>query len=153
MSIRIGQKSDRLQIQALMEELNVYRSKIFNPDNQEFHKRIQAYSPLVDEDFERTFIFVATEDSGIIVGFIQGRIDQRPQHSLYALGCIDELYVQEHYRGKGFAAGLYEELVSVFKEKGCDHLITHTDAENELSQKFYKQNGMSVATLELWKKL
>jgi ribosomal protein S18 acetylase RimI-like enzyme len=153
MSIRKANKTDKVPIQALMDELNLYRKKIFSSENQEFHERINPYKNLEDQDFDESFIFVATDGDSKIVGFIQGSMSQRNNHRLSKLGYIDELYVQEEFRGKGFAKNLFSELESEFKKQGCDHITTHTDFENELSQQFYLQNGMNKTTVELWKKL
>ena len=38
-----------------------------------------------------------------------------------------------------------------FKNQWCDHIVTHTDNENILSQNFYKNNGLKPVTIELWK--
>jgi len=153
MIVRKANKTDKDQIQALMDELNLYRKNIFSSTNQKFHERINPYSPLEDKDFDKSYIFVAIDDSKKIVGFIQGSIHARKNHRLNKLGYIDELYVQEEARGQGIAKNLFSELESEFKKQGCDHLTTHTDFENELSQQFYLQSGMHKATIELWKEL
>jgi ribosomal protein S18 acetylase RimI-like enzyme len=109
--------------------------------------------PLEDKCFDENLIFVATDNTDKIVGFIQGGIHQRNNHKLNKLGYLDELYVKEEARGKGAAKNLFSELESEFKKQGCDHITTHTDFENELSQQFYLQAGMSKSTIELWKRL
>jgi len=153
MSVRKANKTDKVQIQALMDELNLYRKKIFSSDNQIFHDRINPYPLLEDKDFDESFIFVAMNDSDNIVGFIQGGINIRKNHKLSKLGYIDELYVQDEARGKGVAKNLFSELESELRKQGCDHMTTHTDFENGLSQQFYLQAGMHKATIELWKEL
>jgi len=153
MELKKANKTDKAQIQALMDELNLYRKKIFSSDNQEFHERITPYPPLEDKDFDESYIFVAANDSGKIVGFIQGSVHQRKNHKRSKLGYIDELYVKEEARGQGVAKNLFSELESEFRKKVCDHMTTHTDFENDLSQKFYLQAGMHKTTIELWKEL
>lgn len=153
MSIRKANKTDKIQIQALVDELNLYRKKFFSSENQKFHERINPYSKLEEKDFEEGFIFVTTDERDEAVGFIQGSIHERKNHKLSKLGYIDELYVKEAARGKGFAKNLFSELESEFKKQGCDHITTHTDFENELSQQFYLQAGMHKTTIELLKEL
>lgn len=153
MMILKANKTDKTQIQALMDELNLYRKKIFSSENQKFHKRINPYAPLDDKDFDESYIFVAIDDSEKIIGFIQGSVHQRKNNQLSNLGYIDELYVKEEVRGQGVAKNLFSELESEFRKLGCDHMTTHTDCENELSQQFYLQSGMHKATIELWKEL
>ncbi len=153
MIIRKADKTEKAQIQALIDELNLYRKKIFSSENQKFHERINPYTPLEDKDFDESYIFVAVDDSEKIGGFIQGSIHQRKNHKLSKLGYINELYVKEEARGQGVAKNLFSELESEFRKQGCDHVTTHTDFENELSQQFYLQSGMHKATIELWKEL
>jgi GNAT superfamily N-acetyltransferase len=59
----------------------------------------------------------------------------------------------EAYRGQGVAKLLFEALEKEFKKQGCNHITTHTDAENTLSRSFYEKNGMSEVTVEYWKKI
>jgi ribosomal protein S18 acetylase RimI-like enzyme len=153
MIIEKANKTDKQQIQALMDELNDYRKKIFSEETKDFHERINPYKPLEDEDFDESVFFVSKDESNKIVGFIQGTIHQRKNHKLSKLGYIDELFVQESTRGKGVAKNLFSELEFVFKNQGCDHITTHTDIENSLSQQFYLQAGMRKTTIELWKTL
>lgn len=153
MVIKKANKTAKVQIQALMDELNLYRKKIFSSKNQEFHERINPYPLLEDKDFDENYIFVAVDDSEKIVGFIQGSIDERKNHKLSKLGYIDELYVKEEARGQGVAKNLFSELESEFQKQGCNHTTTHTDFENDLSQQFYLQAGMHKTTIELWKEL
>jgi len=153
MNIRQAHKTDKAQLQALMDELNAYRKEIFSQGTQKFHERTSPYPPIEDRDFDDTLIFAAFDDSEKIVGFIQGSIHERKNHALSRLGCIDELYVREEARGKGVAQNLLSELESEFKKRGCDHITTHTDIENELSQQFYLKSGMKKTTVEFWKEL
>lgn len=153
MIIEKANKTDKVQIQALMDELNEYRKKIFCEENKDFHQRIKPYKPLDEEDFNESIFFIVKDESNNVVGFIQGTIHERKNHKLSNLGYIDELYVQESTRGKGVAKNLLKELEFEFKRQGCDHVITHTDIENDLSQKFYLLAGMKKTTVELWKKL
>ncbi len=66
---------------------------------------------------------------------------------------MDEVFVRSDLRGKGFAGKLFQALEQELITRGCDHLTTHTDFENELSQRFYLDAGMQKTTVEFWKKL
>lgn len=152
MIIKRTNKTDKVAIQLLMDNLNFYREKNFSKENKGFHKRINSYPALKDGDFKKS-IFIVAVDKKEIVGFIQGTAQQRKDHKLSRLGYIDELFVKDEFRGKGVAKVLFKELEKEFKFQGCDHLITHTDFENSFSQKFYLKAGMNKTTVELWKKL
>ncbi len=123
------------------------------PDNKSRYKGALAY---LGGDFFNVFAQLAPpapEEGEEGWRFIQGSVHQRKNHQLSKLGYIDELYVKEEARGQGVAKNLFSELESEFKKQGCDHITTHTDFENELSQQFYLQAGMHKATIELWKEL
>ncbi len=153
MILQKARPEDISEIQALMDELNEYRKRLFSEENKDFHQRINPYNPLKDDNFNESIFFIAKDASNKVVGFIQGTIHERKNHKLNKLGYIDELYVQEIARWKGVAKNLFKELECDFKKQGCDHITTHTDIENDLSQHFYEQVGMRKTTIELWKKL
>jgi ribosomal protein S18 acetylase RimI-like enzyme len=153
MNIQPAKLSDKEQIQNLMNELNSYRKSLFSQENIEFHQRVNPYPPLSESDLEDTIIFVAEDSSNSIVGFIQGTIHFRKNHKLSKLGSIDELYIQPELRKSGLATELFQLLETELRTRGCDHLTTFTDFENQLSQNFYTKLGMQKATIEFWKKL
>ena len=64
------------------------------------------------------------------------------------MSCMSKKKLAEKEPQKNFF-----ELETEFRKRGCDHMTTHTDFENELSQAFYSQIGMHKTTIELWKKL
>lgn len=153
MIIRKADKSNISDVQSLMNELQLYRENIFISKNRNFHKRVHPHHPLKKRDLEKDPVFVAIDDLGNVVGFIQGSMHSRKNHVLAKLGYIDELYVQAQYRGEGAAKELVIALEDEFRRQGCDHMTTHTDFENELSRQFYPRIGMQEVTIEFWKEL
>ncbi len=140
-------------IQLLVNELDSYRKSIFLPENQDFHEKINPGELLEENDIVEGDVFVATDEAEKILGFIWGKTYDRKNHTLGKLGYIEELYVEPRARGQGIAKGLFFELEKAFKALGCDHVTTHTDFENKLSQEFYEQIGMGRVTVEFWKKI
>ncbi|MCK4525429.1 MAG: GNAT family N-acetyltransferase [Candidatus Andersenbacteria bacterium] len=153
MKIRKANKTNKNELQTLMNKFNSYRKNIFSLENKEFHKRTTPYSLLEDKDFDKGLFFVALDDSEKIVGFIQGTVEQRKNYKLSKLGHIDRLYIKDSFRRKGIARNLFLELEKELRQQRCDHLTIYTDFENNSSQQFYLQVGMNKATIELWKKL
>ncbi len=152
MTIRSAKQKDLKEIQSLMDELNNLRRDLFSKKNSIFHQRIKPYAKLKAKDIKSDLFFVAENDN-TIVGYIWGSIDQRKSHKLYKLGYVDELYILKTARTKGYAKKLFRTLIKAFKEKGCDHMTTHTDIENTIAQSFYETNGMNKTTIEYWKKI
>ncbi len=153
MKVRKAGKTDKDEIQALTDELNVYRKKMFRSENKEFHERTGPQPHGKDKIFNEGLFFVAINGDKNVIGFIHGTIDERKNHVFHVLGYIDELFVKEEYRGEGVAKNLFLALEKELKKQGCDHLVTHTDVENDVSQQFYSRVGMTKTTIELWKKL
>jgi len=140
------------QIQKLMDSLNDIRERGFSKQNKKFHERIVDYDKLAEEDLKNDIILVA-KDNNNLVGYIWGSIHERKSHKLSKLGYIDELYVVQKFRKQGVVKKLANELFKEFKNKGCNHITTHTDFENDKARQFYEAIGMSVVTLELWKEV
>lgn len=153
MNIRKIKTDDIKQIQLLQKKLNNFRKNIFSKENKAFHKRKNPEDLLSEKELKKNIIFVVTNDKNKIIGFVIGSLDERKNHKLNKLGYIEELFVKEEYRKQGLAQKLLEELEKEFKKKKCNHMTTHTDAENNLSQSLYTKIGMNKTTVEFWKKI
>jgi ribosomal protein S18 acetylase RimI-like enzyme len=153
MEIRKGTKNDKKELQTLQKELGSFRKNIFSAENKSFHKKIKTETFITDKEINKNIILVATNDKNKIVGLIIGSINERKNHKLNKLGYIEELFVKEKYRKQGLAQRLWEEMEKELKNKKCNHITTHTDFENTLSQNFYTKMGMQKTTVEFWKKI
>ena len=153
MPIRKAEKTDLAELQVLSALLDSYRSKNFSTTTEKFHDRKNARPSFIASDFDGSIILVSVNEDEKIVGFIRGSVEERKEHVLSKLGHIEEFYVIDEVRGTGVATNLFKALEADFKIIGCNLLTTHTDFENELSQKFYVKAGMIPATVELWKEL
>lgn len=152
MKIWRATSKDKLSIEKMMWELDEYRDNTFSYDNKEFHLKLSKIEPALEENFEKGLYFFAWEDNELL-WFISWTCFERKNHKLWKLWYIDELYVKEEGRWKWIAGRLFEVLETEFRKKGCDHIITHTDAENELSKTFYNKAWMNCSTIEFWKEL
>ena len=152
MIIRKADKSDKIELQKLMIDLENYRKWIFTNENKKFHEK-KTNSILKDYDFDESIIFICFSELWLAIWFIYGTIHERKNNKLDKLWFIDELYVKSEYRLKWIAKSLFIELENEFRNKSCNHIITHTDFENELSNNFYSKLWMNNVTLELWKEI
>ena len=151
-TIRLAVQKDMPALQEMLDMLNSERRQLWSQKNKIFHDRLKPLSKLRKSDLDRN-IFVVAEEGGVIVGFVLGFITSRKGYKLSKLGYLDALYVKPAFRSKGVAKKLTDAVVKNFKSKGCDHMTTHTDAENKVAQKWYEKAGMSQVTVEYWKKL
>ena len=96
---------------------------------------------------------IACEDTPIFVGEMDGEVmayafceifesvgtnNLRSLKTLY----IDDLCVDEKYRGKGFGQEMYGFVKSVAKQRGCYHLTLNVWHLNQSAVRFYQKLGM-----------
>lgn len=140
------------QLQVLQSQLNLDREKLFGRDTKKFHARSKPRDVINEKDLLKDILIVA-ESSGAILGYVWGRLAERRSSISSKLGYLEEVCVDPDARGRGIAKRLLKELIVAFRARGCDHVITHTDAENLTAQALYRSIGMKHVTLELWKPL
>ncbi len=148
--IRKATKKDLPKIQEWQNELQKARQKLWKK-SRAFHERTKSIS-LITKLGAGEVVLVAEVD-GELAGFVFGEIFKRPGHTLSKMGYISELFISKNFRNQGISTQLIKSLVREFKNKKCDHSITHTDWENEAAQALYKSLGMMPVTVELWKKI
>ncbi|MGW8258237.1 MAG: GNAT family N-acetyltransferase [Thermoguttaceae bacterium] len=85
-------------------------------------------------------LYVCAIDGEKLVGF--GSLSVK--HNLWQQGLLahlDELIVDELYRGRGIGARLLEHIISQARRKGCARIDLNSAFHREDAHKFYKRNG------------
>lgn len=98
---------------------------------------------LTNGEFWATNLLLGMEVDGKIVGFIQGiRFNPSGRIECY----INDLIIDEKYRGKGYGSGLVKAAEIEFKKMGGSYIFVFTDFEKEEENpvKFYEKNGYQV---------
>jgi ribosomal protein S18 acetylase RimI-like enzyme len=103
-------------------------------------------------DPKEAIIFVA-EDNGKLIGFIHGKIDQRPKKVLNRVGIIDDWFVEKDYRGKEIGEKLWDKLMKWFKSKRCNCLELDVFTTNKKAIKIYHKLGFIDKVLFMMRKL
>jgi ribosomal protein S18 acetylase RimI-like enzyme len=88
-------------------------------------------------------IFVAEDDNNQLAGFVQ----LYPIFSstrMKRLWLLNDLYVNEKYRGQGVSVLLIEEAKKLCKESNACGLVLETAKSNEVGNKLYPQTGFSL---------
>ena len=91
-----------------------------------------------------TPVFVA-DIQGVAVGYAFCYIkEQKESQNLRPIKCyyLDDLCVDENFRGKGIGTKLYDFVASKAKENGCYHLTLNVWQLNSTAVKFYEKLGM-----------
>lgn len=84
--------------------------------------------------------YVCAEDAGKIVGFCSLTMKNNLwQHG--NLGYIDELIVDDSYRGNGVGKGLLKTMSATAKNMGCKRIELDSAYHRIEAHKFYEKNG------------
>ena len=92
-------------------------------------------------DPNSTTIVISFED--IIVGVASIHIIKKLTR---ILGIIEDVAVNEKYRGKGVGKKLVERLILIGKQKNCDKIVLSSSEENS---KFYEKIGFKKKELQM----
>ena len=89
-------------------------------------------------------IFVA-EENGILVGFTQlYPLFSSTRMKKYWL--LNDLFVNENYRGKGFSKELIEEAKLVCQSTNACGILLETDKSNDIGNQLYPSCGFEIYT-------
>lgn len=90
-------------------------------------------------------IYVYTDVNDYVLGYafciyetIKNSNNLHDMKTLY----IDDICVDENYRGRHIATAIYRHIKKVAKENGCYHITLNVWALNPVAQKFYEKMGM-----------
>ena len=90
-------------------------------------------------------ILVSVNETDEVVGYCFGIFQQHKDNSILTdikTLYIDDLCVDEKFRGKGIGKELYEAALSLAKEKGCYNLTLNVWSCNESAIRFYESMGL-----------
>ena len=90
-------------------------------------------------------ILVSVNESDEVIGYCFGIFQQHKDNSILTdikTLYIDDLCVDEKFRGKGVGKELYEAALSLAKEKGCYNLTLNVWSFNESAIRFYESMGL-----------
>ena len=120
-----------------------------DPDEIENVKDLSKY--LLSED---CFAYVVTESHDPI-GFAVGEIRElvSPISNNLKIGSIEEIYIEEKYRGRGVGAKLNRVIERHCRDRGASELFTEVWGFNLAALEFYRGQGLKTHVHWLRKKL
>jgi glucosamine-phosphate N-acetyltransferase len=84
--------------------------------------------------------YICLTDNNKIIGFASLTIRNNLWQQGF-LGHVDELVVDEHYRGRGFGTQLLEHIISLAMHKGCRRIELDTAFHRKDAHRFYEKHG------------
>ena len=66
---------------------------------------------------------------------------------------VDQVYIDDAYRGKGLGKQFFEWIYKYVKQKGCEAIELNTYVQNHPSHKFYYNEGFKILGYHFVKKL
>ena len=97
-------------------------------------------------------IFVA-ESNRKLIGYIYGRIVDKPKMVLNKIGIIEDWFVEEEYRDKGIGEMLWGRLVEWFKGKKCNRLELDVYTTNKHAIEIYHRLSFIDKAIIMTKKI
>ena len=90
----------------------------------------------------RNCIFFVAEAGGRVVGFVSGYIVMRnPQLVVDRVGKVDNIFVDDEFRGKGIGTQLLEQLFAYIKSQNVVYIELSCDFANDRALELYKRLG------------
>jgi ribosomal protein S18 acetylase RimI-like enzyme len=120
----------------------------FKDYDRHLREDVKGYMKL---DPKKAIIFVAEDKK--LIGYIYGRVDERPKKVLNKVGIIDDWFVEKSYRGIGIGEMLWDKLMEWFKNKKCNCLELDVFTTNKHAIDIYHRLGFVDKVLFLTKKL
>jgi len=141
MSIRPSKESDEASVYDLITLLMG-----FFLDRESFH------NVFVQNLHDDTVLYYVAESDGCVVGFASLHIEPQLHHA-GLVGEIQELIVQETFRGKGTGAQLVSRLEQEAQKRGCVSIEVTTKNYRIDAQRFYEQVGFTRTHVNFTKNL
>jgi len=127
--------------------------KIRELENADFRQVIEIWKKSFNNNFDKEInstyltdpssITLVSVDSNTITGVASLHIIKKLTRTL---GLIEDVAVNENYRGKGIGKKLVEKLIGIASEKSCDKTVLNSSEKNS---EFYKKIGFEKNEIQM----
>lgn len=160
-TVREYQDSDKSTLQSILERLQDY---VVATDSIQRIRRteefgLQALNNTLETYKTNNGEILFAETDGKIIGYCFGFVhDKQSEENLLEviptqLGVVEDIFVDENYRGQGIGKMLLAEMEKYLKEKGCDSLWLEVFAENKEAHNAYLKMGYLDREIGMLKKI
>ena len=127
--------------------------KIRELENADFRQVIEIWKKSFNNNFDKEInstyltdpssITLVSVDSNTVTGVASLHIIKKLTRTL---GLIEDVAVNENYRGKGIGKKLVEKLIGIASEKSCDKTVLNSSEKNS---EFYKKIGFEKNEIQM----
>jgi len=127
--------------------------KIRELENADFRQVIEIWKKSFNNNFDKEInstyltdpssITLVSVDSNTITGVASLHIIKKLTRTL---GLIEDVAVNENYRGKGIGKKLVEKLIGIASEKSCDKTVLNSSEKNS---EFYEKIGFEKTEIQM----
>ena len=127
--------------------------KIRELENADFSQVIEIWKKSFNNNFDKEInstyltdpssITLVSVDSNTITGVASLHIIKKLTRTL---GLIEDVAVNENYRGKGIGKKLVEKLIGIASEKSCDKTVLNSSEKNS---EFYQKIGFEKNEIQM----
>ena len=127
--------------------------KIRELENADFRQVIEIWKKSFNNNFDKEInstyltdpssITLVSVDSNTITGVASLHIIKKLTRTL---GLIEDVAVNENYRGKGIGKKLVEKLIGIASEKSCDKTVLNSSEKNS---EFYEKIGCEKNEIQM----
>jgi len=127
--------------------------KIRELENADFSQVIEIWKKSFNNNFDKEInstyltdpssITLVSVDSNTITGVASLHIIKKLTRTL---GLIEDVAVNENYRGKGIGKKLVEKLIGIASEKSCDKTVLNSSEKNS---EFYEKIGFEKNEIQM----
>ena len=127
--------------------------KIRELENADFRQVIEIWKKSFNNNFDKEInstyltdpssITLVSVDSNTVTGVASLHIIKKLTRTL---GLIEDVAVNENYRGKGIGKKLVEKLIGIASEKSCDKTVLNSSKKNS---EFYEKIGFEKNEIQM----
>ena len=125
------------------------RELVYTDYNQVIEIWKKSFSNNFDKNINTTYlsdpssVTLVSVDNDTITGVASLHIIKKLTRTL---GLIEDVAVNENYRGKGIGKKLVEKLIEIASEKGCDKTVLNSSEKNS---EFYEKIGFEKNEIQM----
>ncbi len=125
------------------------RQLVYTDYNQVIEIWKKSFSNNFDKEINTTYlsdtssVTLVSVDNNTITGVASLHIIKKLTRTL---GLIEDVAVNENYRGKGIGKKLVEKLIEIASEKGCDKTVLNSSEKNS---EFYEKIGFEKNEIQM----